>query len=89
MLTMLGCTPEINLGPRKESETIHERLGQPSTIAQSTPIKVTTTNAKGESVTSKMRADGMKVIDRPTYELYHEAWKEKKEREAAEKAEKK
>lgn len=78
LLITTGCTPSVNLGPRAETKVIHERLGQPSTVAQDEPIEVTTTGADGKPVNGKIRADGMMVLDRPTYELYHEAWKERK-----------
>jgi hypothetical protein len=68
-----SCTPQLNLGPRTETKIIHERLGQPSTVAQDDPIEVTTTGADGKPVNGKIRADGMMLLDRPTYEMYHAA----------------
>ena len=75
-----GCswTPQLNVGPRAETRTIHERLGQPSVVAQDTPIKVTTVDENGKPVSSTIRADGMIVLDRPTYELYQRAWEAQK-----------
>lgn len=78
LLITTGCTPQLNLGPRAETKVIHERLGQPSQVAQDSPVEVTTLGADGKPVNGKIRADGMMLLDRPTYELYHEAWKERK-----------
>lgn len=78
LLITTGCTPQLNLGPRAETKIIHERLGQPSQVAQDDAVKVTTLGADGKPVNGSIRADGMMLLDRPTYELYHEAWKERK-----------
>jgi hypothetical protein len=75
-----GCTPSLNLGARAETTVIHERLGQPSKVAQDEEILVTTTGEDGKPVNGRIRADGMMLLDRPTYEIYHEAWKKGREK---------
>ena len=84
LMITCGCTPQVNLGPRAETKIIHERMGQPSVVAQDDPIEVTTTGADGKPVNGAIRADGMMLLDRPTYDIYHEAWKEQKRQQEPE-----
>lgn len=74
LLSTCGCTPSLNLGARAETKVIHEKLGQPSKVAQDEEILVTTTGEDGKPVNAKIRADGMMLLDAPTYEIYRAAW---------------
>lgn len=68
---------EITLGPRATRDVYWERLGTPAKVIQRSEIEVLVRTEKGEEVPAKTRADGMWIIDAPTYELYRQAWLEK------------
>jgi hypothetical protein len=77
LLITTGCG-EITIGPRAEREVYWERLGTPAKIVSDTKIEVIVKDATGREHPAKVNPSGMMILDAPTYELYHEAWVEKK-----------
>lgn len=81
---LTGCTPQVNLGPRKETETIWARMGTPGRVVDSRPVRVQVPDGENPDKTTKWkdggtaRVDGMWVIDEPTVEYYRKLDAEKK-----------